>query len=56
MVAFEAATRVEADRLHKKAIGAENVFSPKDFGDGMFSGRFRDLDGNLLGIYDWSAP
>jgi len=59
MVALEASSPAEVDRIYKKAIelGAtdEGAPGPRQI-PGFYAGYFRDLDGNKLNIFHMTMP
>ncbi|GAB4124657.1 MAG: VOC family protein [Rhodothalassiaceae bacterium] len=53
MVALEASSREEVDRIYKKAreLGAADEGAPGERMPGFYAGYFRDLDGNKFNVF-----
>ncbi len=58
MVALEAASPAEVDRLYAKAIelGATDEGQPGERFPGFYAGYFRDLDGHKLNLFWMAQP
>ncbi|MGF1463799.1 MAG: VOC family protein [Maricaulaceae bacterium] len=58
MVAFEAKSPAEVDRIYAKAmeLGATDEGAPGPRTEGFYAGYFRDPDGNKLNVFHMSFP
>lgn len=57
MVALNAGSKEAVAKLHAKALelGGADEGAPGDRGNGFYAGYFRDLDGNKLNFFHYSA-